>query len=323
MASMKKTTTSKPCMKMRVLARRYLEHRRAFGHALRDYDRPLLDFARLCDTTAPGRPISTSLAVQWAVQPGGARAYHASRLVIVRAFARFCLAFDSRTEVPPDGILGPCPVRIRPHIYSPAQVRALLRGARRLAPVFSPLRPFTYETLLGLLAVTGLRHCEVLRLRIDDFDAGAGTLRIGPSKFSAGRVLPLHQSTVRALKKYLRRRKRLLPFGGHLFVGHRGQPIGSPMLQQTFRLITRGWRSNGARALVRMHDLRHTFATRHIAAWSRSSSTLAHRLLLLSRYLGHRHFHDTWWYVSADARALGAASKRFERFQHAHDQSAQ
>jgi len=301
---------------MRDLVQRYLKQKRALGYIFRFYDGPLLDFARFADTTAPGRPITTALGVQWASQSNAAPSYQAKRLSMIRNLAQFCAAFDPHTEVPPHGLLGPSTSRIQPHIYSSAQLRSLLRQARHLSPVFSPLRPCAYETIFGLLAVTGLRRSEVLRLRLSDFDEVAGTLRIARSKFCPERVLPLHSSTVRALKRYLHRRQSLLPLGEHLFVGHHGQPIPAGTLQQTFRLLTRDWRSNGARRRPRLHDFRHTFATHHIAQWSRRSSTLAHRLLLLSRYLGHRHFHDTWWYVSADAQALQAAAQRFARFQH-------
>jgi len=301
---------------MQSLVRRYLTQQRALGYELRFYDGPLLDFGRFADHHAKGKPITTDLAVRWATRIEAAAKHHSKRLTLVRNFARFCNAYDPRTEVPPDGLLGPSTSRIKPHIYSNAQIRGLVLAARNLQPVFSPLRPFTYEALIGLLAVTGLRRSEVLRLRLTDFDATAGTLRIAPSKFAPERLLPLHRSTVSALRRYLLRRRQLSPFGDHLFIGHHGQPIPAGSLQQTFRLLVRELHSNGARPRPRIHDLRHSFATRHVAAWSRQEAPLAHRLLLLSRYLGHRHFHDTWWYVSSDAHSLRAASQRFDRFRY-------
>jgi integrase len=66
--------------------------------------------------------------------------------------------------------------------------------------------------------------------------------------------------------------------------------------------------------LPRIHDLRHTFATRHIARWNREGAPVAHRLLLLSRYLGHQNLNDTWWYISADPAMLRLAAERFEHF---------
>jgi integrase len=307
-------------MTIQELARRYLAQKRALGYALRFYDGPVMDFARTMDRSSPGGPITVHAACRWATAISAAPTYHARRLSLVRNFARFCLVYDPRTEVPPDGLLGPSPQRIRPHLYSTAQIRLLLYNARGLQPVFSPLRPLTYETLIGLLAVTGLRRSEVLRLRLEDFDAQAGTLRIARAKFAPERLLPLHPSTVKALLRYLEQRRRYQPFGEHLFVGHRGQPIAPGTLEQTFRRLVRHIPSSGARPRPRLHDLRHSFATRLIAAWHRQARPLAHRLLLLSRYMGHRHFHDTWWYISSDPHSLQLASKQFCRFRHGRHQ---
>jgi integrase len=307
-------------MSMQQLASRYLAQKRALGYAMRFCDGPLMDFARMIDRSSLGGPITVHAACRWAAAIDAAPSYRAKRLSLVRNFSRFCIAYDPRTQVPPDGLLGPSTQRIRPHIYSTAQIRDLLHNARRLKPVFSPLRSFTYETLIGLLAVTGLRRSEVLRLRLEDFDAQAGTLRIARSKFAPERFLPLHPSTVKALARYLKNRRRLLPFGDYLFVGHRGQPIPAGTLQQTFRQLIRNVPSNGARSRPRIHDLRHSFATRLIATWNRQARPFAHRLLLLSRYMGHRHFHDTWWYVSSDPHSLRLASNQFDRFRHGRHQ---
>jgi integrase len=65
---------------------------------------------------------------------------------------------------------------------------------------------------------------------------------------------------------------------------------------------------------VRLYDFRHTFATHLIARWSRQSHPVAHHLILLSRYLGHRGFNSTWWYVSSDPRSLQSAASRFQHF---------
>jgi integrase len=258
-------------MSMQQLASRYLAQKRALGYAMRFCDGPLMDFARMIDRSSLGGPITVHAACRWAAAIDAAPSYRAKRLSLVRNFSRFCIAYDPRTQVPPDGLLGPSTQRIRPHIYSTAQIRDLLHNARRLKPVFSPLRSFTYETLIGLLAVTGLRRSEVLRLRLEDFDAQAGTLRIARSKFAPERFLPLHPSTVKALARYLKNRRRLLPFGDYLFVGHRGQPIPAGTLQQTFRQLIRNVPSNGARSRPRIHDLRHSFATRLIATWNRQA----------------------------------------------------
>jgi integrase len=280
------------------LVERYLDHRRKLGYILE-----------------VEQPLRTRLILKWAVQPAtGSRTYYVKRLASARAFAKYCAALDPRVQVPDYRLLGPWYERKTPHIYSLDEIRLIMRQALLLPTFRSPLRPRTYETLIGLIACTGLRLREALRLRVGDVDFGRGTLRVAPCKFSPERVLPLHASTLRALRRYFDARWRKHPFGETFFVGRSGRPLCRSRVHDDFRIIRRGVIPNGARAAPRIHDLRHTFATRHIAAWNRTTAPIAHRLLLLSRYLGHRCLSDTWWYISADPATLRCAASRFEQF---------
>ena len=180
--------------RMVALAKRYLAHRRTLGFTLRIEGALLLDFARFADRTAPRQPLTISLALSWATLPVGTTSlYHAKRLEAVRGFSRYCAALDPRTEIPPSRLLGPAYRRIAPHIYTLKQTRLLLRRAAALPPAGS-LGPLTCVTFIGLLAWTGLRVIEARRLRPEDFDASAGTLRVAAAKSSPERLLPLHPS---------------------------------------------------------------------------------------------------------------------------------
>jgi integrase/recombinase XerD len=75
----------------------------------------------------------------------------------------------------------------------------------------SPLRAATLQTLVGLLAVTGLRIGEALRLDRGDVDVTLGVIRVRGTKFGKSREVPLHSSTVEALVAYAHRRDRLCP----------------------------------------------------------------------------------------------------------------
>ena len=183
-----------------------------------------------------------------------------------------------------------------------------------LWPWRTNLRPATFRTLIGLLACTGIRKCEALKLCDDDFDFTAGTLRVPATKWSAPRTLPLHPSAIRALRHYQSLRHDRDPCTRHFFVGPFGRPLSGSSAQWTFRHLTQGIPSNGARPGLRLYDFRHTFATRLISRWSRQSVPLANRLVLLSRYLGHKYFHHTYWYVQHDLSALRAAANRFEQY---------
>jgi integrase len=275
----------------------------------------LFDFARFADGEAPGKPLTTSLAIQWAAAvPSACLNTRAGRLGMVRGFARYCASFDLRTQIPDPYLLGRGFQRVRPHLFTSAEVGLILRRARRLQTCRSPLHPLTYETLVGLLASTGMRPGEALRLTCRDLDVDQGTLRIGRCKFSPERVIALHPTTVKALRHYRQRRQALFPWGETFFVGATGRPLIARRTARVFRLLTRDLVSRSERGSLRLMDFRHSFASARISQWSRQSQPVAHHLLLLARYLGHRTFNSTWWYVSSDPTALRAASNRFRHF---------
>jgi len=296
----------------------YLAHRRKMGYKLRGADTLLADFARYCATQAPKSPLTTALALQWAEQPGLLPATNLGRLSLVRGFARYCAAMDPKVEVPPSFLLQWRLLRRRAHIFTPEEIGVMLRKAAQLDISRSPLHPQTYVTLIGLLGCTGLRPGEAIRLRLTDFNDKAGTLRIGSSKSSPERTIPLHASCVRALLNYRTVRLKTFPSGDSLFVNVFGQPPKPTQVERVFRKIARGIESRGDRPFVRLYDLRHTFATRIIAQWSKRGDPIAHYLFLLVRYLGHRGFNSTWWYVSADPRSLRYAGNRFFKFHRSH-----
>lgn len=298
--------------------RAYLAHRRKLGFILSQQGYHLREFAAFADKTASGQPLTTALALQWATSVGHNRCgYHAMRYQSVRGLARYLAALDPHTEVPPARLLGsPC-IRRQPHIYTPAQVRLMMKQSRQLSHRvrYEALRPQTFETMIGLVFCAGLRPAEVCKLRLADFDPRARTIVITQTKFSPQRTLPLHSTVVRALERYQKARRRIIPFGDHFFVGRRGVPFTPKKIHVFFPSIVRGIEPNGARPVVRFGDLRHTFATRLISAWSRRGEPVPHYLALLSRYMGHKQFNATWWYVSPDCSSLRSAAQLFQRFQ--------
>ena len=302
------------CKSMEKLARRYLAHRRGFGYRLRAEGYELIGFARFLDRTAPGKPLSTNLALQWSKRQSVQPVTSANRLSMIRGLARFCATLDSRTQIPPSHLIPYRSHRRAPHIFSDADLHLILRRTAELRSWRTKLRPRTYRTLIGLLVCTGLRPSEALRLRDEDFNASAGTLRVPAVKCTPSRTLPLHLSTARALQRYRSIRRSHYPLASHFFVGPMGCPLKLTAAEWNFRRLVRRIPSNGSRPGPRLYDLRHRFASQWIARWSRQSVPLAHRLVLLSRYLGHRHFHDTYWYVQPESSALKKAAARFELY---------
>src|SRR5258708_40057852 len=89
-----------------------------------------------------------------------------------------------------------------------AESDALMAAAWYLTP---PLRAATYATLIGLMAVTGLRVGAALGLDRPDVDLDDGALHVRHAKQSKQREVPLHDSTTRALLEYSRLRDRRWP----------------------------------------------------------------------------------------------------------------
>jgi integrase len=290
--------------------RAYLAQRRAFGYKLQTEGRMLLSFARYADRSGHRGPMTRTLALRWAALPRHAdRLYHARRLEVLRVFARDQAGLEPGTEIPPRHAFGPAHRRPIPHLYSPAQILQLLRRAGRL---HGRLRPHAYQTLIGLLACTGLRISEALALCTADVDWEQGLLVIRESKYHHTRLVPLHATTLAVLRGYARRRQTLFPEAQHFFVSERGRRFAYTTVRSTFRALACGLTPNSGRQYVRLHDLRHTFACRILLRWQRSRCGAVGRLAILSRYLGHERISSTYWYLTAVPELLRDAAHRFE-----------
>jgi integrase len=287
--------------------RAYLAERRALGFQLKIEGYHLLSFARHADGLGHRGPLTCPLALGWACLPKGAdRLYWARRLEILRTFARHLARSEARTQVPPRHLLGPAHRRPCPHLYSAAQLQSLLRRAGELE---GRLRPHTWQTLIGLLACAGLRISEALHLKLNDVDWKQSLLIIRESKYGKTRLVPLHPSTTKPLRAYARHRQEFFPLAEYFFVSERGTGLARNTVGRTFRQLRRG--IPFGRRPPRLHDLRHTMASRVLQRWQASRQGAANRILILSRFLGHSHVEDTYWYLSALPQLLAQAAQRF------------
>lgn len=292
----------------------YLAWRRALGYKLRIEGQLLENFARYADRCRHQGVLTRTLALRWAALPKGAdRLYLARRLEIVRVFAKHQAVIEPATETPPRHVFGPAHRRNAPHLFSARQISQLLR---RAGGISGQLRPRTYQTLLGLLACSGLRISEALRLEIGDVDLTEGVLAIRQTKYQQTRFVPLHPTTTKALSHYARLRKKLYPDAQHFFVSARGQRFAYTTVRTMFRKLTEGFVSNSARPQVRIHDLRHTFACQVLLRWQRSQKGAVGRVAVLSRYLGHQRVTDTYWYLTSTPELLSEAAKHFTPANH-------
>jgi integrase/recombinase XerD len=291
----------------------YLAIRRALGFKLRGHDRLLEEFiAFLTDTGAS--TLTNATAVAWASRPAGLQPVrYAQRLCVVRGFAGYLHALDASVEIPPTDLLSYRRWRPTPYLYSQADIDALLTATALLRP---PLRAATYRGVFGLLAVTGMRVGEAIALDDADVDLDTGVLLINEAKFGKHRRLPVHRTTVAALRGYVAVRDQLCrrPRGPSFFISTRGTRLIYHCAHTAFaQLLTHTAITAPARTNApTIHGLRHSFAVATLRDWYRAGADVAAKLPILSAYLGHAHPASTYWYLSAAPDLLTAAAQRLE-----------
>jgi integrase len=293
---------------------RYLALRRAMGFELSIAGKQLMQFARFVQASDAGS-LTLEVAVAWANSAcNGTPITRARRIEIVRPFAKYLRQVDPITEVPERGLFGRAHRRLTPHIFTTVEIEQLLTAAARLAPTHG-LRPLVYQTLFGLIAATGLRLGEALRLDLDDVDLVAGTLAIRRTKFRKSRLVALHSTTVEHLLRYIEQRGRSVSITRRCFVDGRGNALNAGMVEHVFRTLRAelGWQPRGGHRTVRIYDLRHTFITRRLADWQANGTDIDQATLALSTYVGHAKVTDTYWYLTAIPELMQAASVRFQR----------
>jgi integrase len=291
----------------------YLALRRSLGYKLERAGRLLADFVGYLET-AGADTITIDGALSWATQPSDAdSSWWARRLSVVRGFARHLHAIDPIHEVPPAALLPGRKSRATPYLYANSDIIALMAAARGLR---SALRAATFETLVGLLAVTGLRIGEALRLDRGDVDLEGGILQIRDTKFGKSREVPLHTSTAEALAAYARRRDRLCPrpVAPAFFVSTAGTRLLYCNVHVTWLKLVRraGLKPRSTSCRPRPHDLRHSFAVRTLLRWYQDGVDVQARVPTLSTYLGHIHPASTYWYLSGAPELLHLVAARLD-----------
>jgi integrase/recombinase XerD len=292
----------------------YLQLRHALGHELAEAGWLLPRFVAYLDAHGAST-VTIEAALGWAQQPATERptTTGARRMTAARGFARYLSGFDPATEVPPLGLMPHRQRWRRPFIYSQADITAVMDQARR--SITSPLRAATYDTVIGLLAASGLRIGEAIKLDRGDVDWSQGTLLIRESKFGKSRLVPLQASSMQVLQDYATVRDELQPRPKEpsFFVSLTRNRLSYAVVSATFRqLVNAAGVGTGAPSAPRLHDLRHTFAVRTLLGWYRAGEDVQAKIPSLSTYLGHREPSSTYWYLSAAPELLALAAARQE-----------
>lgn len=291
----------------------YVALRRSLGFALKEADWLLPAFVTYLDEL-DATHVTCELALAFATLPSGVLPVtHRQRLGAIRGFAEYLHNVDDRHQVPSRDLLPARYSRVTPYLYSDDDVARLMAAARCLTPT---LRAHTFQTLIGLLTVSGLRLGEAIGLGRDDVDYERSLLMVRHAKLKAAREVPLHQTTLQALADYARLRDRHHPTPAcpAFFLSVRGTPLHPRTVNGTQRALiaTAGLEHRGQRCRPRTHDLRHSFAVNTLIGWCRDGVDVDARMPLLSQVLGHVNPASTYWYLQAAPELLTLVADRLE-----------
>lgn len=295
----------------------YLAMRRSLGYKLDGHGRLLMKFIGYLEDHGHGT-VTTEAVMSWAAAPAGVtQAYQSRRLSVARCFARYLSAFDLACQVPPTGMTGPSQPRPAPYLYSREDISALIHAAGTLA---SPLQAATFQALISLLAVTGMRPGEAVTLDVGDVDLDAALVTVH-GKYDRTRLVPLHPGTVAMLRRYRERCRHLCPAPSSpaFFLSAAGTRLAGSRVDAVFAqlLALADITSCGSRP-ARVHGLRHSFAVTTLTDWYRDGADVAARMPLLSAFMGHVGPASTFCYLHAAPELLGLAAQRL----HDHQQQA-
>lgn len=296
---------------LKVAAEEYVALRRSTGFKFEQAANLLSDFVSHLEKEGSS-VITSTAAISWASAVGGHPNWWAQRLSVVRGFARYMQGLEPAHQIPPNGVFPTRPCRATPYLYSADDLVRLMVATRSLRSSWAR----TMETLIGLLAVTGMRVGEAINLDVADVDWARGLLVIRSAKFGKSREVVLHATSVEAMRAYHNERRRLAsPLRTTtFFVSTRGGRLDYSNVHATFhRLVAElGLPRHTVHHGPRLHDLRHTFAVRTLLDWYGGGVDVGRRLHLLSTYMGHVDPSATYWYLTAAPELLALAAERLE-----------
>ncbi len=290
----------------------YLAVRRSLGYKFARPEKLLGQFTGYLEQSG-AVTVTTEHALAWAVLPGGDPSWHAYRLAVARGFAAWLRTTDPAAEIPPAGLIPSRKLRATPYLYTDGEIAALIAAATSLR---FPLRTATYQALTGLLAATGMRVGEAISLDRGDADLDTGVLTVRNGKNGKSRLVPVHDTTVRALRGYLRLRDRLCPDArtAAVLISPAGTRLLYCNVHATWKKLaaSAGLRPRSAACRPRIHDLRHSFAVRSMLDAYESGRDGQATLSVLSTYLGHADPKATYWYLTASPELMAAAGQRLD-----------
>ena len=295
----------------------YIKLRYALGFRSEDAVFFLEAFDRCVFENNHTGPLTQELALEFACSnPKTSTNYCARRYQVVRHFSEYLATFDPQTPFLDPKALERSKARDPRHIYTDQELQKILYEARHVSRK-DPACGLTLHTMIGLAASTGLRISEIVRLDRQDVDLKTGVLNVRCSRFNKSRLVPLHETTLKVMGNYAAARDVAFPNckAVAFFVNATQKRFARNTVQQLFAEVARraGLRGPKGRG-PSFHDLRHRFATQRLVSWYKAGVDVQGMLPALATYMGHAHYTDTAYYLTATAELLALASERYQHW---------
>ncbi len=237
----------------------------------------------------------------------------------IRQFCRFMFQLNPETYIPEKGLVGSRKTQVKPHIFTEEEIVKLIEQAKKIrVKQKGALLPYTYATIIGLLWVTGMRISEIVRLKIEDVDTNNGILYVRQTKFFKSRLIPLSPSATQALIAYKEQRAKFgysEEPGTPFFFNYRGKQCITATTPRTIRnlMIQIGLETVQGQ-IPRVHDIRHSFATRWLLDFYKSNKDPTAYLPVLATYLGHTNISNTQVYLHPSIELMNIAGQQLQAY---------
>ena len=293
----------------------YVELKRSLGLQFRTQEGILKSFDRFLSDKGCDCMLTERLVLEFASGTSKtSKRQKAKRYHVVRHFFSYLAAFRDVPSLSPKAMRY-VQRRSPPYVFSESSLERLLQEVHR--SYSGDYCKVTYRTIIGLGVSAGLRISEIIRMNKLDANLANGILTIRRTKFNKDRIVPIHPSTVSALRDYAGIRDERFPTTScqAFFINSYGRRCNINTIGRQISVLTRkaGLRPATGRPPT-FHSLRHTFAVWRLASWYRQGCDLQAKLPMLATYMGHANYRLTAYYLTATAEILGLAIDRLERF---------
>lgn len=299
--------------------KQYLELRRSLGFIYRTVEYTLNAFDKhLAQHFPRNKTITREIFIHYlnSIQHLQSKTKH-DHVSKLRQFFRFMFQFDSNIYIPEKNLIGTARVQVKPHIFTEDEIIKLIEQAKKLSAKHA-LLPYTYAMIIGLLWVTGMRIGEVVNLKIEDVDTVNGLLYIRQTKFFKSRLIPLSATSIDALANYIKQRKSFgycEEPGTSFFFNNRGKPCITATTPRTIKaLMVKADLKTVHGKIPRVHDIRHTFATRWLQEFYQSGKDPTAYLPVLATYMGHANIANTQVYLHPSIELLNTAGQQLQSY---------